>query len=250
MQFVLQLKKAYLVKKMVNSPKIRHVAIIMDGNGRWAVRRGLPRVAGHRKGAEQVSEVLKFAKENGIEYLTLYAFSTENWKRSDSEIKNLMDLLEEFLDSKCSELMKHNVRLRAIGRIDGLYPGVREKLLETIKRTENNTAGTLIFALNYGGRAEIVDAVNKIAEEFIQKGGNFEKITEESFRNYLYAPDIPDPELLIRTSGELRLSNFLLWELSYSEIYVTDTLWPDFGKADFEKALQAYGKRSRRFGGR
>lgn len=222
----------------------------MDGNGRWAERRGLPKVEGHRQGARQVTEVLKAAQEYGVEFLTLYAFSTENWKRPVAEVTALMGLLEEFIDDKLPELMKNGIQLRTIGRTEDLFPGARKKLLHAIEMTEKNNGGTLNLALNYGGRAEIVDAVNKMAAEMTEKGGRFPKVTEESFRNYLYAPDIPDPDLLIRTSGELRLSNFLLWELSYSEMYVTDTLWPDFGKKEFEEALEAYGQRDRRFGGR
>ena len=224
---------------------VRHVAIIMDGNGRWADRRGLPKVEGHRQGARQVSEVLEAAQEAGVEFLTLYAFSTENWKRPPSEVAALMGLLEEFLDDKLPELMEKNVRLRTVGRTDGLPAGARRKLLAVIKATADNTAGTVHLGLNYAGRAEIVDAVNRILSE--KPTG---KIDENSFRNYLYAPDIPDPELMIRTSGELRLSNFLLWQLSYAELYVTDTLWPDFGKAEFRKALDAFAGRDRRFGGR
>ena len=230
--------------------KVRHVAIIMDGNGRWAERRGLPKVEGHRQGARQVTEVLKAAQEYGVEFLTLYAFSTENWKRPVAEVTALMGLLEEFIDDKLPELMKNGIRLRTIGRTEDLFPGARKKLLHAIEMTEKNNGGTLNLALNYGGRAEIVDAVNKMAAEMTEKGGRFPKVTEESFRNSLDAPDIPDPDLLIRTSGELRLSNFLLWELSYSEMYVTDTLWPDFGKKEFGEALEAYGQRDRRFGGR
>ncbi len=222
----------------------------MDGNGRWAERRGLPKVEGHRQGARQVTEVLKAAQEYGVEFLTLYAFSTENWKRPVAEVTALMGLLEEFIDDKLPELMKNGIRLRTIGRTEDLFPGARKKLLHAIEMTEKNNGGTLNLALNYGGRAEIVDAVNKMAAEMTEKGGRFPKVTEESFRNYLYASDIPDPDLLIRTSGELRLSNFLLWELSYSEMYVTDTLWPDFGKKEFGEALEAYGQRDRRFGGR
>ena len=222
----------------------------MDGNGRWAERRGLPKVEGHRQGARQVTEVLKAAQEYGVEFLTLYAFSTENWKRPVAEVTALMGLLEEFIDDKLPELMKNGIRLRTIGRTEDLFPGARKKLLHAIEMTEKNNGGTLNLALNYGGRAEIVDAVNKMAAEMTEKGGRFPKVTEESFRNYLYAPVIPDPDLLIRTSGELRLSNFLLWELSYSEMYVTDTLWPDFGKKEFGEALEAYGQRDRRFGGR
>ncbi len=235
---------------MAQPKKISHVAIIMDGNGRWADQRGLPKVEGHRQGARQVSEVLEAAREFGIETLTLYAFSTENWKRPLAEVTALMGLLEEFIDGKLPELMEKNVRLRTIGRTAGLYPGARKKLLAAVEATKNNTAATLNLALNYGGRAEIVDAVNRIIGEVTENPRKNLKITEENFRDYLYAPDIADPDLLIRTSGELRLSNFLLWELSYSEIYVTDTLWPDFGRREFAEALESFGKRERRFGGR
>lgn len=222
---------------------IKHVAIIMDGNGRWAEQHGLPKVAGHRQGAKQVSAALETARELGIKYLTLYAFSTENWKRPLTEVNALMGLLEEFLAEKLPELMEKNVCLRTIGRTDGLPYPTRKALLSAIAKTAKNNDGVLTLALNYGGRSEIVDAVNKITEAGV-------KVTEETFRNYLYAPDMPDPDLLIRTSGELRLSNFLLWQLSYSEIYVTDVLWPDFGRDDFIKAVDSFRQRDRRFGGR
>src|SRR5574344_1223307 len=225
--------------------ELRHVAIIMDGNGRWADRRGLPKTEGHRQGARQVTEVLKAAKEAGVSYLTLYAFSTENWKRSVTEVTALMGLLQEFLTDKLPELQKENIRLRTIGRTSDLPAEKKKKLLEVIEATKNNTAGTLCLALSYGGRAEIVDAVNHIlTDDSVKSNG---KVTEADFRRFLYAPDIPDPDLLIRTSGEMRLSNFLLWELSYSELYVTDTLWPDFGKEEFQKGVGAYRSRDRRF---
>ena len=230
--------------------KIRHVAIIMDGNGRWAERHGLPKTEGHRRGANQVSVILEAAQEAGIEFLTLYVFSTENWKRSAQEVSALMRLMEKFLDEKIPELMEKNVRLRAIGRLDDLPVNVRLKLFRAIEATRENSAGTLIFALSYGGRAEIVDGVNRYLETAWKNGKKPAKLTEESFRNCLYAPDVPDPELMIRTSGELRISNFLLWQLSYAEFYVTDTLWPDFGKEEFAAALASFGKRERRFGGR
>jgi len=229
---------------------IQHVAIIMDGNGRWAERHGLPKIEGHRQGAKQVSVILEAAKEAGIRYLTLYAFSTENWKRPVQEVRALMGLMEEFLDTNLQDLMEKNIRLRTIGRTSDLPAGTRKKLFQAIEATSGNTAGTLNIALSYGGRAEIVDGVNRYLEEAWNSGRKPEKLTEESFRQCLYAPDIPDPELLVRTSGELRLSNFLLWQLSYSEIYVTDTLWPDFGKKEFTEALASFGKRERRFGGR
>ena len=225
---------------------IRHVAIIMDGNGRWAEQRGLPRTAGHRQGAKQVSEVLEAANECGVEFLTLYAFSTENWKRPPAEIAALMNLLEEFIDRNLPELQKREVRLRTIGRTGGLPAGARKKLLAAVEATKNNAKGTLNLALNYGGRAEIVDAVNRITAELA--GQPRREITEESFRNYLYAPDIPDPDLLIRTGRELRISNFLLWQAAYSELYFTDTLFPDFSDAELDRAIEAYERRDRRFG--
>ncbi|MDD3885416.1 MAG: polyprenyl diphosphate synthase [Victivallaceae bacterium] len=233
---------------MADKEKIcRHVAIIMDGNGRWAEAQGLPRADGHRRGAERVSDVMKAAKKCGVKYLTLYAFSTENWKRSPMEINAIMSLLGEFLDNKLPDLQKEGISLRTVGRTDELPSFVRKKLYRVIDATKNNKNGVLNLALNYGGRAEIVDAVNKILTDKSRKNN---EITEADFGRYLYAPDLPDPDLMIRTSGELRLSNFLLWELSYSELYVTEKLWPDFGEEDFIKAVESFGGRKRRFGGR
>ena len=228
----------------------RHVAIIMDGNGRWAARHGVERVEGHRKGAFAVKQLVENLADTGIEYVTLYAFSTENWKRSEEEVDALMELLCEFIDANLSVMIEKGVRLLATGRIDGLPENSRERLKLAIAKTASNTRGTLILALNYGGRAEIVDAAKKIASEVAAGTLHPDEIDETLFAENLYLPEIPDPDLLIRTSGELRLSNFLLWELSYSEIYVTDTLWPDFDKAELEKAIAAYGTRNRRFGGR
>ncbi|MBQ9775431.1 MAG: di-trans,poly-cis-decaprenylcistransferase [Lentisphaeria bacterium] len=224
---------------------LRHVAIIMDGNGRWAEAHGVPRAEGHRQGSLQVETVLDAAGKLGIKYVTLYAFSTENWKRSPAEVLALMKLLEQFSTERLPRMMEKNIRLRVIGRITDIPLFARQKLLEAVEKTSKNDGNVLTLALSYGGRAEIVDAVNRILAE-----KNDGKITEESFRNYLYAPDIPDPDLLIRTSGELRLSNFLLWELAYSEIYVTDVLWPDFGEEELKKAVEAFNRRDRRFGGR
>ncbi len=229
---------------------IQHVAIIMDGNGRWAERRGLPKAEGHRQGARQVSEILQAARDAGIHYLTLYAFSTENWKRPIAEINALMGLMEEFIDEKLPELMEKNIRLRTIGRTADLPAGTRKKLLNAIEKTANNTAATLTLALSYGGRSEIVDGVNRYVDEAWASGKKPTKLNEDTFRRCLYAPDIPDPDLLIRTSGELRLSNFLLWQLSYAELYVTGTFWPDFGKEEFADAIDSYRNRDRRFGGR
>ncbi len=228
----------------------RHVAIIMDGNGRWAARHGVERVEGHRKGALAVKQLVENLADTGIEYVTLYAFSTENWKRSKEEVDALMELLCEFIDANLNIMLEKGLRLLATGRIDGLPEKSRERLKLAIAKTASNTRGTLILALNYGGRAEIVDAAKKIASEVAAGTLRPDEIDETLFAKNLYLPEIPDPDLLIRTSGELRLSNFLLWELSYSEIYVTDTLWPDFDKAELEKAIAAYGTRNRRFGGR
>ncbi len=228
----------------------RHVAIIMDGNGRWAKQRGLERVEGHRAGAVAVKNLVESLKKTGIQYLTLYAFSTENWKRSKEEVDALMELLAEFIDANLPLLMENDVRLLVSGRIEGLPEKAREKLKDAIRKSSANTSGTVIFALNYGGRAEIADAAKKIAEK-VQRGEiSPEQIDEKLFAQNLYLPDVPDPDLLIRTSGELRLSNFLLWELSYSEIYVTDTYWPDFDLTELDKAIDAFQKRNRRFGGR
>lgn len=228
----------------------RHVAIIMDGNGRWAKQRGLERVEGHRAGAEAVKNLVQNMKDTGIQYLTLYAFSTENWKRSKEEVDALMELLAEFIDANLHLLIENQVRLLVTGRIEGLPEKAREKLKDAIRKTSCFTGNTVIFALNYGGRAEIADAAKKIAEKVKTGELDPEQIDEKLFAQNLYLPGVPDPDLLIRTSGELRLSNFLLWELSYSEIYVTDTYWPDFGLAELNKAIDAFRKRNRRFGGR
>ena len=228
----------------------RHVAIIMDGNGRWAKQHGLERVEGHRAGAVAVKNLVESLKQTGIQYLTLYAFSTENWKRSKEEVDALMELLAEFIDANLPLLMENNVRLLVSGRIEGLPEKAREKLKDAIRKSSVNTGGTVIFALNYGGRAEIADAAKKIADQVLKGEIDPDQIDEKLFAQNLYLPEVPDPDLLIRTSGELRLSNFLLWELSYSEIYVTDTYWPDFDLAELNKAIDAFQTRNRRFGGR
>lgn len=236
---------------MGNERKIpRHVAIIMDGNGRWAERHGVPRSEGHRAGASAVERAVECARDLGIEYLTLYAFSTENWRRSPQEVSALMSLLGDFLTTKTDTLMKHNVRLLTIGRTGDLPLGVRKLLLGSIEKTKNNTAGTLTLALSYGGRAEIADAAREIAR--LAAAGKLDPaaVDEKLFAQYLYCPELPDPDLMIRTSGELRISNFMLYELAYAELYVTDVLWPDFGKREMLEAIDAYSKRERRFGGR
>jgi undecaprenyl diphosphate synthase len=224
------------------------VAIIMDGNGRWARRRGLPRIRGHQVGAESVRAVLRACRKLGVEYLTLYAFSTENWVRPKAEIAGLMGLLRRFLRDESDELHKNRVRLRVIGHIHNLPAAVREELTSVMESTRHYTEGTLTLALSYGGRQELADAVRKIAVRV--KSGDLKPadIDEATLAESLYAPDIPDPDLMIRTSGETRISNFLLWQLSYAELYFTDVLWPDFREREFEKAIQAYQGRHRRFG--
>ncbi len=226
----------------------RHLAIIMDGNGRWAKKRLLPRTEGHRAGADAVVRVTKAARDLGVRYLTLYAFSTENWKRPAAEVGALMSLRAHFIDTKLATVNAHGAQLKTIGRTEGLPEPARSKLLDAVEKTRNNTAQTLILALNYGGRAEIADAARRIADD--ARAGRLDPaaMDEDGFRKYLYDPEIPDPDLMIRTSGELRLSNFLLWQLAYAELYVTDTLWPDFDRAELERAFAAYGRRDRRFG--
>jgi len=223
---------------------IQHLAIIMDGNGRWAEQRGLTRSDGHRAGAKAIGVAARAAIKAGIKYMTLYAFSTENWKRPALEVTTLMGLVSEFAVSELPTLMRDGVRLRTIGRTGDLPFAARTALLRTIDLTAKNDKLTLTVALSYGGRAEIVDAVNRIIAE-----KRTTPVTEQDFASYLYAPDIPDPDLLIRTGGEKRLSNFLLWELSYAELYVTDTYWPDFSEETLQKALESFGGRKRRFGG-
>lgn len=235
---------------MSDLPQVQHVAIIMDGNGRWAKKHDLPRVEGHKKGAETVENLINYIGKYGIKYLTLYAFSTENWKRSEEEVSALMSLLAFFLEDKRQQMLDNKIRLRVTGRIDGLPKEVADSIYKVMEETAKDYEYTLILALNYGGRAEIVDAAKKFAEACISGKISPDSLDEAAFRQYLYLPDVPDPELMIRTSGELRLSNFLLWELSYSEIFVTDTLWPDFNEEEFRRILENFGKRDRRFGGR
>jgi undecaprenyl diphosphate synthase len=226
----------------------RHVAIIMDGNGRWAQQRKLPRIEGHRAGAESVRQIVRACGELGIDYLTLYAFSIENWNRPKAEVNALMHLLEFYLKQEIPELNKNNVRLASIGRIHELPQSGQKQLQKSIEVLNKNTGLTLVLALSYGGRAEIVDAVREITREV--KAGRLDvaDIDEKVIGQHLYTRGIPDPDLLIRTSGEMRVSNFLLWQISYAEIHVTETLWPDFRKPQLLEALEDYGKRHRRFG--
>ena len=226
----------------------KHIAVIMDGNGRWAKQRGRPRLFGHRAGADSLRAILRACRDHGVEYLTVYAFSTENWVRPQDEVSGLMSLLKTFLKKDEHELHENQVRLRVTGRIQDLPKAVRAELERVMEATKNYEKGHLILALSYGGRAEIVDAVRVLAAD--AKAGRIDpaKIDEKAIAARLYLPDVPDPDLMIRTSGELRLSNFLLWELSYSEFYFTETLWPDFREADFAKALEEYARRQRRYG--
>jgi undecaprenyl diphosphate synthase len=222
-----------------------HVAIIMDGNGRWASQRHLPRVKGHRAGIDSVRDVLETSARLGIEVLTLYAFSVENWKRPRSEVDMLMTLLKRYIRLEIGFINKHNIRFRAIGRIDELAPDVQAELDLGMQKTQANTGMLFNIALNYGGRAEIVDA----ARRAIQLGIAAEDLDEQRFSELLYTGNQPDPDLLIRTSGEMRISNFLLWQIAYAEIWVTETLWPDFRRRDLLQAVLAYQKRDRRYGG-
>jgi undecaprenyl diphosphate synthase len=227
----------------------RHIAIIMDGNGRWAKSRGLTRIAGHRAGAESVRETVRACGELGIGVLTLYAFSVENWRRPEAEVNALMLLLRQYLRGEVSELKKNNVRLNAIGRIGGLPKTVRAELARACAATAGNTGLLLNLAINYGGRTELVDAFRQLAAPLRDGRIRPEDIDEETIGQHLYTAGLPDPDLLIRTSGEMRLSNFLLWQGAYTEIYVTDTLWPDFRRPDLVKAIKEFQKRERRFGG-
>lgn len=226
-----------------------HIAIIMDGNGRWARRRGLIRIRGHQEGVESVREITRECAKKKLKQLTLYAFSQENWKRPKREIKLLMKLLKEFLIKERKEIEENNIRLTAIGRIDGLPEDVQRELAISIEESKYNTGMVLCLALNYGGRSEIVDAAKNIVK--IVKAGkmSLEEITEETFKKFLYTSEMPDPDLLIRTGGEMRVSNFLLWEISYTEIWVTPICWPDFRKEHLEDAIKDYAHRERRFGG-
>jgi len=222
-----------------------HVAIIMDGNGRWAKQRGLPRVAGHRAGTDNLRRVLESCGELGIKMLTIYAFSTENWRRPEEEVKGLMNIFEDVIDRELPELHEKGVRLRHIGTLDGLKPVFANKVRNAIELTKNNDKLILNIAFNYGGRAEIVEAVKKL----IAKGVKADDITEDMISAHLYTADVPDPDLIIRTSGEMRVSNFLIWQGAYSEYYLAPVYWPDFDKEQMRLALEEYAKRHRRFGG-
>lgn len=234
---------------MATHPEIpRHVAIIMDGNGRWAKERGLPRLEGHRAGAESVREVMEACIELGVEYLTLYAFSSENWSRPATEVSALMSLLDRFLDEKAKDLDRQNVRLLAIGQLDRL-PAKTRALIERIQaRTANHTTMTLVLALSYGAREEIVAAARSLATDAVEGKISPSDIDNELFASRLQTAGIPDPDLLVRTSGEMRVSNFLLWQISYAEMVIVKKFWPDFRQGDLFEAVQEYQRRNRRFG--
>ncbi len=237
------------VEKKPLSSLPKHVAIIMDGNGRWAQAQGLPRVEGHRKGADTVQRMLEACGRIGIDYLTLYCFSNENWKRPQSELDFLMRLLKQYLIQERPTLMKNNIRLRIIGRREGLPSDVLDEMDRSVEVSANNSDLTLCLAINYGARQEMVDAMRSIADDVKLGKLDVDAIDEKVIADRLYTTDIPDPDLLIRTSGEMRISNFLLWQISYSELWVTPKAWPEFSDADFEEALAEYSNRQRRFGG-
>jgi undecaprenyl diphosphate synthase len=226
------------------SPIPYHIGIIMDGNGRWAQAHGLPRVEGHRAGTDNIRRVLEACGEYGIQVVTIYAFSTENWHRPLEEVKGLMGILEMVLDKEVKNLHREGVRLRHIGELEGLSDSLRRAVLDAIELTKDNEGLTLNVAFNYGGRAEIVRGVRKLLEENVGPDG----LDEELFSKYLYTSGVPDPDLIIRTGGEMRLSNFLIWQSAYAEYYSTSTYWPDFDKEELAKALRAYAQRDRRFG--
>ena len=227
----------------------RHIAVIMDGNGRWARERGLPRIEGHRRGSEAVRSCTAAGMEAGVPHLTLYAFSKENWQRPPDEVKALMTLLDRFLAERTAEIMERNIRLRAIGHLDDLPDKARRRLDTAMEKSAGNTALTLTLALSYGARTEITDATRAIARQVRAGALDPDAIDEETISSHLYTAGQPDPDLLVRTSGEMRISNFLLWQISYAEIVVTPKLWPEFGKEDLFAAIREYAGRHRRYGG-
>jgi len=241
-------EEAFLWERLDLARLPRHIAVIMDGNGRWAQKRHLPRIAGHRSGTQSARTTIETCARLKIEALTLYAFSVENWRRPKTEIDFLMALLREYLRKEMPLLQKNNIRMRFLGRIDELPAGVQNDVRDAMEKTAGNRGMVLCVALNYGGRAEIVDAMNAILSERNGHGASH-KVTEEQLSRHLYTEGLPDPDLLIRTSGEMRVSNFLLWQIAYAEIFVTETLWPDFNRARLLEALLEFQKRERRYGG-
>lgn len=223
----------------------RHVAIIMDGNGRWATKRGLPRLAGHDAGTENIRRITRKAVDLGIRYLTLWAFSTENWSRPQEEVQHILHVLSDAIGRETQELHREQAQLRHIGSLDGLEPALQQAIRDAIELTRDNDKIVLTLAFNYGGRAELIQAIRRIVEDGVPS----DQICDDLIRRYLYTDDLPDPDLIVRTSGEMRISNFLLWQGAYSEYYFTPTLWPDFGPDDLEQAVNEYRHRERRFGG-
>ena len=226
----------------------RHIAIIMDGNGRWAKKRNLPRTEGHRRGIRVVEEMIEEAARLGVEVLSLYTFSTENWKRPRKEIDMLLGALENFLKSRVDKLIKNNLKLRTMGEVDKFPPSIRKLLDEVKDKTKNNTGLVVNLALNYGARSELLKAIKELSSDAIEKKLDINNLDEKLFSSYLYTKDLPDPDLLIRTSGEMRISNFMLWQLSYAELYFSEKFWPEFAKDDLNKAIEEFQKRERRFG--
>jgi undecaprenyl diphosphate synthase len=239
-------EEAHLLEKLDLERLPRHIAVIMDGNGRWAQKRHLPRVAGHRAGTQSARTTIETCARLHVEALTLYAFSVENWRRPKAEIEFLMQLLREYLRKEMPLIQRNNIRMRFLGRTDELPEGVQKDTREATEATAGNSGMVLSIALNYGGRAEIVDAMNAILAE---RNGNKSAVTEDELTKHLYTASLPDPDLLIRTSGEMRVSNFLLWQIAYAEIFVTETLWPDFNRPRLLEALLDFQKRERRYGG-
>ena len=233
---------------MKKDSSCKHIAIIMDGNGRWAKKRGMPRTFGHKKGAENVVKITRAMKDSGIEYLTLYAFSTENWQRSEDEVKALMDLLREYLDKEFKEIMENNVRIVFIGEREMLSKDIQEKIAYIEKESERNSDLTLCIALSYGSRQEIIHAVKKICEDVKNNNLEIKDISVNTVSNKLYTANIPDPDILIRTSGEQRISNYLLWQLAYTELFFTNTHWPEFDKEELMKIIEHFNNRERRYG--
>jgi len=242
-------QEAELLAKLDLKRLPTHIAIIMDGNGRWAERRHLPRIAGHRAGMKRVHDVIETCAQLHVPCLTLYAFSLENWRRPEAEVDFLMRLLREYLKRELPEIRKNNIRLLVIGRLEQLPEKVRKDIADAMQQTAGNTGLKLCVALNYGGRAELADAFNAVLDHLHENGLSDFRVDEQAISDHLYTAGLPDPDLLIRTSGEMRISNFLLWQIAYAEIYVTETLWPDFSRARFLEALRDYQKRERRYGG-
>ncbi len=228
----------------MNASVPQHIAIVMDGNRRWARQRHLPAIAGHRAGVETIRKTLRAARERGVEYLTLYSFSTENWSRDPEEVRGLMGLLEETIRRETESLVKDDVKLEVIGRLHELAPGLQEAIAGAVRATSGCRHGVMTLAFNYGGRAEIVDAVRALVKDGVKP----DAVDEAAIASRLYAPHHPDPDLLIRTGGELRVSNFLLWEVAYAEMWATPVLWPDFAVKDLDEAIRSYAERERRFG--